>query len=590
MVNKITSNNNILKNIFKTALVAMIIADLAEVVAAIIDGMLTGRFLGAEAIAAFGIAKPFFSVTGVLSAVLSSGAMTIASHMIGKGDSKKTNQIFSITCLLGIALSIGFAVIGILFIDQLTSILGARGDLFPIVRKYLAGLLLGVPAIVMSNIIVIFMQLEGKFKNVSLSVFATIAVDLGGDLFNIFYLGGDMFGMGIATSLSYYAALAVLMYNFITGKSIFKLSIFNLQWEETAELISKGLPKATRRLCNVFRPILINHLVLAIGGTFAMSALAVQNSATDFLDLLGTCCADVVALMCGIFYGEENKDEISETLRLSFKYVLFGVVTISLLCLFGARGIALFYLGGRMANNAALAMTVLCMQFYAFRLPFLAFNEIYMNYFQAIGDNKRAHFLSICQRLVYLVAAAFILGYLFGIVGVWAAFPISEFLLSLTVIIMAAIYEKQWPRSLKQMLFLPAGFGVDAKYRLRSYIVTEEDVIAASKLAFDFCSRHELSKSRAVYVSLCIEELGMNAVKHGFSKKDQSAEVNLSLVKDKLILRFRDNGKAFDLTKWLKIFKPDDPASHLGIRILAGLAKKVSYTSALDTNNVLIEL
>ena len=155
---------------------------------------------------------------------------------------------------------------------------------------------------------------------------------------------------------------------------------------------------------------------------------------------------------------------------------------------------------------------------------------------------------------------------------------------------MAAIHEKQWPRSLKQMLFLPAGFGVDAKYRLRSYIVTEEDVIAASKLAFDFCSRHELSKSRAVYVSLCIEELGMNAVKHGFSKQDQSAEVNLSLVKDKLILRFRDNGKAFDLTKWLKFFRPDDPASHLGIRILVGLAKKVSYTSALDTNNVLIEL
>ena len=224
-----TDNNNILKNIFKTALVSMIIANLADVVATIIDGILTGRFLGAEAIAAFGIAKPFFSVTGIIRAVLSSGAMIMTSHMIGKGDSKKTNQIFSITCILGIALSVGFAVIGILFIDQFTSILGARGDLFPIVRKYLAGLLLGVPAIIMSNVIVIFMQLEGKFKNVSLSVFATIAVDLGGDLFNIFYLGGDMFGMGLATSLSYYAALAVLMYNFITGKSIFKLSIFNLQ-------------------------------------------------------------------------------------------------------------------------------------------------------------------------------------------------------------------------------------------------------------------------------------------------------------------------------------------------------------------------
>ncbi len=128
-------NSNILANIFKTALVAMIIADLAEVVAAIIDGMLTGRFLGAEAIAAFGIAKPFFSVTGVLSAVLSSGAMTMSSHLIGKGNSQETNQIFSITCLLGILLSVGLAFLGILFINQFTGILGARGDLFPIVKK-----------------------------------------------------------------------------------------------------------------------------------------------------------------------------------------------------------------------------------------------------------------------------------------------------------------------------------------------------------------------------------------------------------------------------------------------------------------------
>ena len=128
-------NNNILRNIFKTALIAMIIADLAEVVAAIIDGMLTVRFLGAEAIAAFGIAKPFFSVTGMLSAVLSSGAMTVASHMIGKGDNEKTNQIFSITCILGIVLSVGAALIGILFVNQFAGILGARGELFPIVRK-----------------------------------------------------------------------------------------------------------------------------------------------------------------------------------------------------------------------------------------------------------------------------------------------------------------------------------------------------------------------------------------------------------------------------------------------------------------------
>ena len=83
----------------------------------------------------------------------------------------------------------------------------------------------------MGNILVIFMQLEGKYNNVKLSVFATIAVNLGGDWFNIFYLNGDMFGMGLATSASYYAALAVLIYGFVTKHSMFQLSLSDIKWE-----------------------------------------------------------------------------------------------------------------------------------------------------------------------------------------------------------------------------------------------------------------------------------------------------------------------------------------------------------------------
>ncbi len=216
----------------------MIVADLAEIIAAMIDGMLTGRFLGAESIAAFGIAKPFFSITGVLSAVLSLGSMILASHLIGKGDRRKTNQIFSLTCFLGITLSIGFSFLGIMFVNQFAAVLGAKGELFPIVRKYLSGLLLGVPAIVMGNILVVFMQLEGKYNKVNLSVFATITVNLGGDLFNIFYLNGDMFGMGLATSASYYAALAVLIYGFVAKHSMFQFSFSDIKWEMLTELIA----------------------------------------------------------------------------------------------------------------------------------------------------------------------------------------------------------------------------------------------------------------------------------------------------------------------------------------------------------------
>ena len=65
--------------------------------------------------------------------------------------------------------------------------------------------------------------------------------------------------------------------------------------------------KATRRVCNILRPIAINYMIILIGGIIAMSAYSVQKSAGDFLELLGTCNGDVIVLLCGIFWGEETE-------------------------------------------------------------------------------------------------------------------------------------------------------------------------------------------------------------------------------------------------------------------------------------------
>ena len=48
-------------------------------------------------------------------------------------------------------------------------------------------------------------------------------------------------------------------------------------------------------------------MIILIGGIIAMSAYSVQKSAGDFLELLGACNGDVIVLLCGIFWGEENE-------------------------------------------------------------------------------------------------------------------------------------------------------------------------------------------------------------------------------------------------------------------------------------------
>ena len=53
------------------------------------------------------------------------------------------------------------ATVGILFVEPFARLLGANNDLLPdVIKFYLIGLLIGIPAIVMGNVLTVFLQLE----------------------------------------------------------------------------------------------------------------------------------------------------------------------------------------------------------------------------------------------------------------------------------------------------------------------------------------------------------------------------------------------------------------------------------------------
>lgn len=584
---KAINNSTILIEMFRTTLMAMIVADLAEIIAAIVDGMLTGRYLGVTSMAAYDLASPFFSIVGVVSAVLSSGAMTIASHKIGTGDIDDAKQIFSLTVFLGMAISITLAVLGLIFRTPFAYALGARGELVPEVEGYLAGLVIGIPAIVLGNVLTVFLQLEGRLAHANAGVFATVVVNLCGDSFNIFFLKGNMLGMGIATSLSYYAALVVLLLRFLDKDAMFRFSLREIGWQHMKTLISKGMPKATRRVCNILRPIAINYMIILIGGVIAMSAYSVQKSAGDFLELLGTCNGDVIVLLCGIFWGEENERALKDTVRIGYKVVFIGTTICMVLCFLFAPVIASFYLGDK---PEAVSEAALCLRIYAFKLPLLGFNEMYLNYFQAIGDMKKSHMLSILHRLVYIVSCAFILGNLFGLIGIWMAFPVSELLLSLTIIGMAVKQGGSFPVDFRAMLFLPEAFGANPDDIFEDTVEDIDDAVRVSRRAEEFCILRGIAASESMHVAHCIEELAINSVQHGFKNGKERLEVNLVIKDKKVTLRLRDNAEVFDPVKWAKMSDPDDPCAHIGLRMTIRIAKDVRYVNTMKTNQVIITI
>lgn len=61
-------------------------------------------------------------------------------------------------------------------------------------------------------------------------------------------------------------------------------------------------------------------------------------------------------------------------------------------------------------------------------LPFIGFQLVGTTVFQALGKPRPAFILSLARQLLFLLPLVLVLPRCYGLDGVWAAFPISDFL------------------------------------------------------------------------------------------------------------------------------------------------------------------
>ena len=93
--------------------------------------------------------------------------------------------------------------------------------------------------------------------------------------------------------------------------------------------------------------------------------------------------------------------------------------------------------------------------------------------------------------------------------------------------------------------------------------------------------------------ALCLEEIAGNIVEHGFKldRKPHYCDIRILIEQDHTIcLRIRDDCKLFDMQEIYKALKKEDIAANVGIKIVYGMARDVSYFSLLKTNNVIIHI
>jgi len=576
-----------IKKLIRQMLTAQIFSALTVSLCLLIDSIMIGRFLGVQAIAAYGLANPILLVIGAIGTMLAAGVQVACSRSLGRGSQEETNKGFSSSFALTFGISIPFVILVLLFRGPVATVMGAgtEGELFASTSGYLAGFIVGAPATMGALILVPFLQMAGQSGLLIAAVLTMTIADVAFDLLNVFVFHGGMFGMGLASSLSYYAALIVGGIYFLSKKSVFRFSRKLVTKEKIREMFTAGIPAVFNMASSVVLIYLMNRILLGTGGSVAVAAFSVISTIGNASNCITTGIGGVSLTVSGILYNEEDRNGLTEMIGLFVRYSVFlGLGVGVLLLIFAPYCVALFI----PEAGPARTMAILGLRLYATGLIPCCINNAIKNAYQGTEKVRLTEIVSIVEGALLPGLTALILGTAIGTTGCWFYFVIGE---TLTLVLIALYARKKMGRPAWKdgaVLLLGDEFSVAPEDLLELDLRTVEGVTADAERAGRFCKDHGRTESEANNITLCIEEMGTYIIRHGFQngKKENHLSVRVLAKPDHWVLRFRDDCGAFDPIHYV----PQEEEENLGIRLVLAIASEVRYTYSLNLNNLTIIL
>ena len=590
-----TTTRSIIRNTFYIQLLAFILLSLSSSVGSMVDGVVIGQFLGVDSIAAFGIINPLMIAFSIIGAVVAAGARNRFTKLLGAGKTSQARKVFSMACILSTGIAAALMLFLIIFSGPVTSALGASKNtaaLLPKARNYLIGISFGLPAMNLVRVLNGFMPLDND-RNLPVisSIFLTVS-DIVMDLAAVLFFHGDTLEMGIATSISYYVALAVLFTHFLKKDIFLRFQFRGLPWKETGEILGKGMPSGVCRLGNTLRCVFMNRMLAIIASSAAIAAYSVHRQADSFFNPVTIGMADTVALLAGILVGEQDRPMMKRLLFTSVQATLIITAGIAALVWIFAPQFASLYIKD---NPEALRLAVTAVRCYAIGMPINGLNLIYLNYFQGVGKSVLASVSGfICESGLLILSAAAMMPAL-GADAVWWAYPVSQFLVMCYYGIVVAIESRRikinreglWNR----VLLLPDTFDVLDDERIDVTVTAMDQVMQLTNAVWNFCDSHSCDSTKRNHLVLSVEELARNMIQHGFTdNKTHCIEVRVLKKRDGYYVRFRNDCLIFDPVKQIQLLSDEDPTYHIGLRMIAGIAKDIQYTCVLKLNNILVKI
>jgi putative MATE family efflux protein len=391
-----------------------------------IDRVFIGHALGSAGIAGMTVAFPFMLVVLAFGMMIGFGGTALISIRLGEGKKTEAEHVLGNTAVLLIVASIFITAVGLLWLNPILVVFGASDAVLPYARDYLRIVVLGTGFQMVAFGLNAAIRGEGNPKIAMLSMLISVLLNVILAPIFIFWFSWGMRGAALATVISQAVAAVWVVSYFFGGTSVLRFHLRNMRLNGAVcrQIIIFGSPPFAMQLAASVLQSVLNNRLSVYGGDLAISVMGILYAMFMMVLMPIFGINQGVQPIIGYNYGAERYGRVKKTLELAILAATgIALVGFGVMMLFPAQVIRLF----NDEDQALLALGTHAIRISTIMLPVVGFQIVSASYFQAIGKPGMAMLLMLSRQVLLLIPAALILPLFFGLDGVWAALPLSDF-------------------------------------------------------------------------------------------------------------------------------------------------------------------
>lgn len=390
----------------------------------IIDGIVLGRWVGANALASVNLVLPCYSFMTAFAIVMGVGCQTLIGICLGRRDRKGANDAFTTAFLFLLFFSSFVSLSIFVFAGKIAFWLGANEALQAGAVEYIRALVPFFPMLSVMFLGDYVLKATGRPLYAMSVLSGTVILNIVLDLLFVVEFGWGITGAGLATGFAFTIGLLLNYSLLVRKRSLLPLLSGHFRRRWVWKMFYNGSSEGMSELSAGITVYLFNITMMHYLGEQGVAAF----TATNYVLFIGTTIflgiSDGCIPIMSYNFGAGRLDRVRAALRIAFRTnLVLGMLLFSILFFGGKQIVSLFF---RTGDSEVLRIAIGGTTVYAFAFLMNGLNILASSYFTAMGNAQISIIISLLRGLIFVGIGIVIFPVLFGIESIWYNVPVAE--------------------------------------------------------------------------------------------------------------------------------------------------------------------